>query len=256
MAADPLLIRCSALGKIMTEPRSKAEGPLSQGAKTHIRELAAQVIFGVDFEVSSREMQKGILCEPDSIALLNAVRGLSLAKNSERRTDGFLTGECDLFDPPRRRGHDLKTSWSIATFPIVVADCEDKAYEWQMRGYMKLWQAEEWEVNYCLVNTPEHLIGYDSQTLHFVDHIPAHQRVTTWRVTRDADKERAIEEKVRAAREYFREVIAEFDRIHPASFAEVRAAVDAPFDPDPAPAAPVAAPRVAVKPAELPESIF
>lgn len=224
---DPLLFRCSALGKLMTEPKTKAEGPLSKTAKSHIRELAAQAIFGVDFEVSSKQMEKGIVCEPDSIALLNAVRGLSLAKNTERRNDGLITGECDLFDGGRRRGHDLKTSWSIATFPIVTADCEDRDYEWQMRGYMKLWDADEWEVNYCMVNTPENLIGYEPQSLHFVDHIPPHQRVTTWLVKRDAEKERAIEEKVRAAREYYREVLAEFDRVHPETFADVVALAEA-----------------------------
>ena len=69
--------RCSSIGKLMTEPKSKSEGPLSVGAKTYIRQLAAQEILGVDFEVSSRAMEKGIICEQDSIDLLNRVRGLS-----------------------------------------------------------------------------------------------------------------------------------------------------------------------------------
>lgn len=238
-----ILFRCSSVGKLMTEPKSKTEA-LSQGAKTHIRELAAQDIFGVEFTFSSVETEKGIQCEPDAIALLNSVRGLSLEKNSERRSDGNLTGECDLFHAPRRRGHDLKCSWSLKTFPIVVADCEDKLYEWQMRGYMKLWDADEWEVNYCLVNTPERLIRYEPLALHLVDHIPAHQRLTTWLVKRDAAKEAAMAEKIRAAREYYREVISEFDRAHPETLAEVAALVH----PD--------TPRVAVTPTELPATIF
>lgn len=213
--------RCSSIGKLMTEPRSKSEGPLSVGAKTHVREIAAQDIFGVEFEVSSKQMEKGIVCEEQSIALLNAVRGLSLTKNAERRDNGLYTGECDLFHEPRRRGHDIKTSWSIATFPISQTDCEDKLYEWQMRGYMALWDADEWEVNYCLVSTPENLIGYEPQSLHFVDHLPAHLRVTTWQIKRDAAKEAAMAEKVRLAREYYAEVIAEFARSHPENFADV-----------------------------------
>lgn len=224
MLTDPLLFRCSSIGKLMVEPRSKSE-VLSETAKTHIRELAAQAIFGVDFEFSSKETEKGILCEPDSIALLNKVRGLSLTKNNERRDNGLWTGECDLFHAARRRGHDVKTPWSIKTFPLIPADAEDRMYEWQMRGYMRLWDADEWEVNYCLVNTPEHLIGYESQALHFVDHIPPHQRVTTWLVKRDATKEAAMAEKVRIAREYFREVISEFDRTHPQTLADVAALV-------------------------------
>jgi len=210
---SPLLFRCSSVGKLMTEPKTKSE-VLSVGAKTHVRELAAQAIFGVDFEFSSRETEKGTLCEPDTIALLNRVRGLALVKNTERRNNGFVSGECDLFDADRRRGHDLKTSWSIKTFPAVVEDCEDKLYEWQCRGYMALWDADEWEVNYGLVNTPEHLIGYEPQSLHFVDHIPEHHRLTTWTVRRDAAKEAAMHEKVKAARSYYAQVIEEFDRTH------------------------------------------
>lgn len=209
-----ILFRCSSIGKLMTEPKTKAEGPLSVGAKTYIRELAAQEIFGVDFVVSSKVMEKGILCEQDSIDMLNRVRGLSLIKNSERITNGFITGECDLFDASCNRGHDIKTSWSVATFPISETDCIDKLYEWQMRGYMALWDASEWEVNYCLVDTPENLIGFEPLPMHIVSHIPECMRVTTWRIQRDADKEALITEKVKHARDYFAQVICEFDRTH------------------------------------------
>ena len=209
--------RCSSIGKLMTEPRSKSEGVLSVGAKTYIRELAAQEIFGVDFEVSSKYIEKGIEAEGDSIDLLNSVRGLSLVKNTERRSNDFITGECDLFDASARRGHDIKTSWSIATFPITIADCEDKLYEFQMRGYMALWDADEWEVNYCLVDTPDRLIGFEPMQLHVVSHLPEWMRVTTWTVKRDLDKEAAIYEKVKAANEYLKLVISEFDQTHTAN---------------------------------------
>ena len=209
--------RCSSIGKLMTEPRSKSEGVLSVGAKTYIRELAAQEIFGVDFEVSSKYIEKGIEAEGDSIDLLNSVRGLSLVKNTERRDNEFITGECDLFDDDAKRGHDIKTSWSIATFPIIVADCEDKLYEWQMRGYMALWDAEEWEVNYCLVDTPERLIAFEPMDLHVVSHLPEWMRVTTWTIKRDLEKEAAIYEKVKAANEYLNLVINEFDQTHAAN---------------------------------------
>lgn len=209
-----ILFRCSSIGKLMTEPKTKAEGPLSVGAKTYIRELAQQEIFGIEFEFSSKETQKGIEVEDESIALLNRVRGLALTKNVERKTDGLISGECDLFDQARRRGHDLKSSWSAKTFPGWVKDCEDKLYEWQMRGYMRLWDADEWEVNYALVDTPERLIGYEPLQLHVVGHLPESHRLTTWTITRDAEKEAAIEAKVRAARDYYAQVIDEFDRLH------------------------------------------
>lgn len=209
-----LMIRCSSLGKIMTEPKTKAEGELSVGAKTYIRELAQQEIFGIDFEFSSKETQKGVEMEGEAIALLNRVRGLALEKNTERRTNGLISGECDLFDASARKGYDLKCSWSAKTFPGWVKDCEDKLYEWQMRGYMLLWDASSWEVAYALVDTPERLIGYEPLQMHVVSHIPEHMRLTGWQIERDAEKERDIERKVKAAQAYFMEVVAEFDAIH------------------------------------------
>lgn len=209
-----ILFRCSSLGKIMTEPRSKAEGILSAGAKTYIRELAQQEILGVEFSFSSKEAQKGIEVEDQSIALLNRVRGLSLTKNTERRSNGLITGECDLYDIERKRGHDLKSSWSAKTFPGWSIDCEDNLYEWQMRGYMMLWDADEWEVNYALVDTPERLIGYEPLQMHVVSHIPEHMRLTTWTIHRDKSKDDLIMEKILAAREYYSQAIIEFDQCH------------------------------------------
>lgn len=235
--------RCSSIGKLMTEAQSidqKFRTPevqavisktkrtdeekalieklkrqtLSETAKSYIRELVAQEIFGIDFEVSSKAIEKGLTVENESIALLNRVRGLSLAKNAERRVNDFITGECDLYDAERKRGHDLKSSWSAATFPITVADCFDGLYEWQMRGYMMLWDADEWEVNYALVDTPEKLIGFEPIQMHLVSHIPEHMRLTTWVIQRDAAKEEAIKEKVRHARDYYAQVIEEFDLTH------------------------------------------
>lgn len=239
-----LLIRCSSLGKIMTDPRSKSE-ILSETAKTHIRELAAQDILGIEFEIDSKELEKGRACEPEAIALFNRVRGLSLTKNTERRDDGFITGECDLFYAAARAGFDLKCAWSAATFPIIADDIggsQRKLYEWQCRGYIKLWDAEEWSVAYALVNTPEELIRFEPQTLHFFDHIPEHLRLTTWTIKRDRALEAAMVERIEHARRYYADVIAEFHRTHlkadgvihasalsPVSLADMKAVSAQPF---------------------------
>lgn len=212
-----ILIRCSALGKLMTEAKSKADGPLSVGAKTAIREIAAQEILGVDFEISDKAIEKGRRVEGECIALVNRVKGLSLTKNTERRNDGFLTGEADCVDFARGEGHDIKAAWSVATYPILredIADTQRKLYEWQFRGYMALWDLDRWHGQYCLVDTPEDLIRFEPIQLHIVGHIPEHHRVTTWTVERDASIEAAIREKVRAARDYYAQVIEEFDRTH------------------------------------------
>jgi len=212
-----LKIRCSALGRIMTEPKSKTEGDLSVGAKTYIREIAAQDLFGVTFEVSDKKLEKGMAVEGDSIELVNSVRGWAMTKNTERRSNEWVTGEADCWDEASRRGCDVKSAWSLQTFPISADDVEAsqrRMYEWQMIGYCWLWDAECWSVEYAMVDTPEHLIGYEPLALHVVSHIPEHLRLTGWTVTRDRAKEDAIRVKVEAAREYYARVISEFDRTH------------------------------------------
>ncbi len=213
-----LLIRCSSLGKIMGEPRSKSAGPLSETAKGYIRELAAQDILGIDFVIQSRQFDKGNQCEPDAIELVNRVRGLSLVKNTERRSNGGITGECDLFDPQTREGRDTKCAWNASTFPITAADIQSSTtaslYEWQCRGYMLLWDSPRWHIDYVLLDTPLDLIGYEPPSLHVVSHVPERYRLTTWTIERDADKEALIAVKVAAAREYYAEVLAEFQRTH------------------------------------------
>lgn len=209
-----LRIRCSALGQIMAEPTAsaiKAGEVLSVGAKTYIRKLAREDIFGVQEFISSRPMEKGTRCEGEGVLLYNAVFGTAHVKNTERRTDEYLTGECDIAGDPVI---DIKLPWSVSSFPICELDAKDSAYEWQGRGYMRLWDATSFRVAYCMVDTPEDLIGYERPELHRVSHIDDRLRVTVWDFARDMEKEALIVAKVKAAREYYAQVIADFDRTH------------------------------------------
>lgn len=220
--------RCSCLGHLMTEPRTRAEGDLSMGARSYIRQLVKEELFSVEFEVSSKETDKGIAVENTAIALLNKVRGLNLTKNTERRRNEWITGECDLFDAPRRRGHDIKAPWSLKTFPAWTVDAIDPLYDWQMRGYMMLWDADEWEVNYVMVNTPHELIRNEPMDQHLVDHIPPQHRITTWVIERDFQKESLIRHRCEAARSYYEQLIREFDDTHRMDVIDVQAKVVTP----------------------------
>jgi hypothetical protein len=198
----------------MGTPKTKGEA-LTDTAKSYVRELASQAIFGVDFEVSSKSMDKGIQCEQDSIDLFNLVTGRSLSKNTVRLSDDYLTGECDLLDG--EEVVDIKTAWSVATFPLSAEDVtkpQRDLYEYQLRAYMRLWNKPRASIAYCLVDTPENLIGFEPIQLHVVGHIPPHLRVTRWSFDRDMGIEAQMVEKIKAARAYYYQVIAEFDATH------------------------------------------
>lgn len=207
-------IRCSSLGKIMADPTDaaiKAGEVLSVGAKTYIRKLAREDIFGVQDFVSTRPMEKGTRREDEGILLYNAVFNTSHAKNTERKTDEYLTGECDIAGD---QIIDIKLPWSIGSFPICGLDADNTDYEWQGRGYMRLWGASSFRVAYCLVDTPDDLIGYERPELHRVSHIDDRLRVTVIDYQRDLEKEAQIIAKVQAARVYYASVIEQFDVQH------------------------------------------
>lgn len=199
-----LKFRASSLADIMTDPKSKDE-VLSVGAKSAIIKLAKEFVYGYDERISNKYMEKGILMEDKSIELLNSVLFTDFKKNTERKTNDWITGECDISAPDRI--HDIKTSWSLATFPVLSFMGEDKTYEWQGRAYMMLWDVNQFEIDYCLVSTPEHLIGYESEALHKVDHINPELRVTRVQYNRDKSLEDKIKIKVEAARKFYEQII-------------------------------------------------
>lgn len=272
-----LIIRCSSIGRLMAKPDNAEIDPefltpelagiiaktkrtdeeksvledarrksLSAGGKTHVRELVREAIYGFEpADLGTRPILKGRAVEQECIDLLARLTGRPLVKNSERRTNGLITGECDIFDAPMRHGRDIKAPFSMETMPIVLADCYDSGYEWQMQGYEILWDADTWSVDYMLVDTPEELIGYEPQHLHFVSHIRENLRWTTWTVKRDRALESLIVDKVLAARRYYRQVLNEFDRTHTLPGADPSAPW---FAEAPAQATPSPAPAPAARP--------
>ena len=124
-------IRSSALGKIMTNPRSKKE-TLSAGCKTYIKELVKEDLFNYKSTIDSKYLTKGIDMEDTSIDLYNEVHGTLYLKNTERLSNEFITGECDI--NAEDKIIDIKSSWSLETFPASPDDVNNKDYEWQLRA--------------------------------------------------------------------------------------------------------------------------
>ena len=208
---NKVLFRASGLGDIMTDPKGKGE-VLSAGAKTTIIKMAKEFVYGFDEKISSKYMTKGIDVEDESIELLNMVLGTSYVKNQERKTNDWITGEADIVGD--NRIIDIKSSWCLTTFPVLADEGENKGYEWQLRAYMMLWDKPRADIAYCLVSTPDDLIGYESKQLHKVDHINRELRVTIVPYERDAVLENKIKIKVEAARVYYAQVIQEISKQH------------------------------------------
>lgn len=197
-----MLIRCSSLPKIMTEPRSKSE-VLSETAKSEIKKMVLADYYGIEPELTNKYVQKGIQCEDTSIELLNSVLFTDYEKHKGRVSNEYLTGECDILSTDESLVIDIKTSWSIETFPMLPSDINPKDYEMQLRGYMMLYNVDSARLAYCLVDTPEELIGWDNPVIHQVGHIAETERVTMLEFKRDLDIEHRIIEKCIHAHNYY-----------------------------------------------------
>jgi len=158
---DKPLIRASFVGKIMSEPKLKADkeaGNLSEGAKTELNKLAKQIVYGYRPELNTKPILKGLRCEQDSIDLLNRVFFTFYEKNTVRISNDFLTGEADILGDDVII--DIKSSYSLDTFPATSDDGENQQYYWQGQMDMYLYDKPRYEVAYCLLDTPDALCAY------------------------------------------------------------------------------------------------
>lgn len=201
-----MLIRCSELSQLMTQPKSKKNNELSVTAMSLIKNKVKESILGVRKKITSKAMEKGIRCEQDSIDFLNLIFFEDYKKHVGRIENDYITGECDILTSDYVR--DIKTCWSIDTFPFF-ADELSSEYMWQMTGYMWLYDRPKAYVDFCLVDTPEDLIGYEQLDLHIVSHLNEKHRHRVICYHRNKESEQMIIEKVTLAREYYDKLIAE-----------------------------------------------
>ena len=219
-------IRCSQIGKIMSNPRTKGER-LSQTTKTYILELAIQEKYGIHKEFWSRYTDKGIEVEDEAIKLVGEVLNVGfIYKNEERITNEYITGVPDVNTDVLI---DVKSSWDAFTFfdKVIENELNNKDYYYQLQGYMWLTDKQEALLCYCLIDTPlqivedeirrehwkQNLISESSDLREFVEdkhtfmHIPKEKRVKTHVVKRDDKVIEAIKTRIEECNEYYNEII-------------------------------------------------
>ncbi len=214
-------VRCSALGKVMTSPRSKSE-LLSQTAKTYVEEQVLQAKYGIVKTFNSRYTDKGNLVEDESIKLASDVLDLGfILKNDEHFSNDWVTGTPDVNTDDLLL--DVKSSWDATTFPFFATEIPTKDYYYQLQGYMWLTGKQKSLLVYCLVNTPLDMVQDEIRRAHWnanlleesldlidevqkrhnFDHIPDNRRVKVFEVERDDEVIEQIKERVELCREYY-----------------------------------------------------
>ena len=185
------LIHPSSIGKIMTEPKTKADkeaGELSVTAKTYLKSIAKKISYDYETELDIKSFAKGKACEDAGIELINSVYFKNYKKHTGRIETDLMSGECDVL-VPGVLVRDVKNAWSLDTFPVLVEDAHTTDYEWQLRAYMHLYDVNEAYLDWVLVDTPDELIKWEPVHLHKVSHIDPCLRITTVKYERNMDLE-------------------------------------------------------------------
>jgi hypothetical protein len=153
--------RCSSLGALLTEPRSKAEGILSETCKAELIKIYIKEVYGREKDITNKYVEKGLAVEEDSITLLSRVKQMYLQKNEIRYTNDYITGEPDIVKPL----YDTKSCWDIHTFFAAKSKPLKRDYEYQLQGYMDLIGTNVGTVAFCLIDTPLGLIEDEKRRL-------------------------------------------------------------------------------------------
>lgn len=180
------------------------EQTLPSGAITFLDKLISQKLLNWHDDFDFNTLEKGRVCEDASIDLYNELHDEFYIKNVERVTIGELTGECDIIERSKSLVIDIKTAYSKKTYPVNLK--LSSLYEWQLRAYMYLYDVDNAELAYCLVDTPHELINHrDMLEWHTMHDVPLHLRVRTLRIERDATKEQYMLNRIALAHKYVTE---------------------------------------------------
>ena len=123
---DKVLFRASSWGSLMSEPVSKADkdaGKLGLSCQKELLKIYRKEIWDWDEDdVYTAPMEKGNLCQTDSIFMYGKVVGQLFTENSEHLTNDFFKGTPDLFlgdtIQTATQVDDMKNSFLLSWFTL------------------------------------------------------------------------------------------------------------------------------------------
>jgi len=222
-------IRCSAIGSIMSEPRSKADkeaGLLSKTAQSYCQEWLKEQIYHRHKEFTSKYTDKGNIMEDWSIDFIAEYLDMGMLIKNEKHSDNdTMTGTPDIIT--KDLIIDVKNSWDCFTFPLFADEIPNKDYYYQLQGYMNLTGKWKAKLIYILSNTPDHLIdreafywaknnGYDevdnkiAEEFHnkmTYDKIDPKYRIKIFDIDRDQNVINNINSQVEKCRNYIKTLV-------------------------------------------------
>jgi hypothetical protein len=205
-------LRASAAGSFM----SKKDVTLTM--RGTIEAWLLQTFAGKKTFHGNKYTRKGTENEEEAINFLNNIWFTDYEKNTRSFEDEYFSGTPDIIGA--NYIIDIKSSFSLGTFPMMTSAIPDAAYVAQLQVYMHLTGRKKAKVVYVLTNTPEDMIESEAYSharalgtpltrevyemvrgLHVHDNLPDELRVKEYNVDYDPSIIRHLKSKVLAARD-------------------------------------------------------
>ncbi|MES2829706.1 MAG: hypothetical protein V4687_16230 [Bacteroidota bacterium] len=140
----------------------KDEVNLSESCITHLIDIFVSQKYNRHSQINSKYLDKGNEVEEDSITVLCLLDGIRYEKNEITFENDFFIGTPDVLKREVskliKQVKDTKSAWDIFTFYRAIYKKIKDLYYWQIMTYIDLTGAESGTIDYCLNNTPYHLI--------------------------------------------------------------------------------------------------
>lgn len=103
-------------------------------------------------------LKKGTDMEQDAVDLLSRIDKEKYKLITENSENDYILGRCDIVCPNKDKVIDTKVSWNTNSFLKARTSKLDAKYWYQMQGYMELYNVNEAEVVFLLLDTPPELV--------------------------------------------------------------------------------------------------
>lgn len=186
-------LRASAAGTLVPNGKGSL---LSVGGKTYLKEWLTSEIYGVQKQIKSKYIDKGVMMEDQAIDF--AVKMLDIdfsLKNEATFEDEYFTGTPDMILSDCII--DIKNSWDCFTFPLFETEIPTSDYFYQLQVYMHLTGKRKAKLVYVLLDTPA--TQWDAGIIY---HVEDRLRIKSFDVEYDPAVIESLQAKVIEARKY------------------------------------------------------
>ena len=199
----------SEVWKLMTEPRKKTEA-WSETAKTYILEKAVEQATGYRKQITSKEMEHGIMTEPEAFEAWVKVSGVPYTYTAKEffeispiagaSPDGVLYDGLDIISVC-----DIKCPQPLTFMELVTERPEvDKKYFYQLQMQMI---ATESETAFLVYYLAKEFVNTYTNEVEFTFDLPLEKRLYVLEVKKDSEVHEQILEKIEKAEELKQEYI-------------------------------------------------